>query len=438
MAMRTRLLIGWLTALGLFSTPARAERLSRLDNGTIQIGVDLDLGGAITHLSASPDGENLINSHDLGRQIQQSYYSGPQPFGAAHPNWKNWPWNPIGSGDVYGHPSQTLEHSNDGKTLYVKTRPMQWALNNVPGDCAFETWIALKGNAALVRCRLNNKREDKTQYPARDQELPAVYTIGKLHRLFTHDGPRPFTGGELRQIANDGPPWASWTATENWAALVNDDGWGVGVVHPGVYSFIGGFHGKPGQGGPKDNPTGYIAPVRREILDHDIVYEYGYVLVLGTLNEIRAEAAAQRVLDGRPDHLFTQDRQHWTYVRATDAGFPPGDGLHVRPTGDNPQLIGPEQWWEAGSAPKLFIRAAYRAKPGKAAVYWRAAEEPGFSDERRVEFAIQPDGEPRVYEIDLASHPEYRGTITGLRLDPFGSKGEGDETRIEWISWRRR
>ena len=40
-----------------------------------------DIGGTITFLSRSKDGANLINSHDLGRQVQQSYYSGSHPFG---------------------------------------------------------------------------------------------------------------------------------------------------------------------------------------------------------------------------------------------------------------------------------------------------------------------------------------------------------------------
>lgn len=436
MMLKSRWLIGWIAVAGLLSSPALAENMDYLDNGAIKIGVDLDMGGSITHLSAAQNGENLINSHDLGRQVQQSYYSGPQPFGEAHPNWKNWPWNPIGSGDVHGHPSRMLEHSNDGQTLYVKARPMQWALNNVPGDCSFETWIRLEGDAALIRCRLTNHRDDKTQYPAANQELPAVYTIGKLHRLFTYDGLEPFTGGELRRIENSGPPWASWKATENWAALVNDHGWGVGVVHPGIYSFIGGFHGKPGRGGPKDNPTGYIAPVRREILDHNIVYEYEYALVLGTLEEIRDYATAHRVKDGRPDHRFDRDRGHWIYSNAADAGFPLEGGLRVRPKGEDPQLIGPEQWWEADSAPKLFIRATYRAKPGKAAIYWTTTDKPRFSPERRVEFDIKPDGESHVYELDLASHPFYQGTITRLRFDPIESGAEDAEATIEFISWK--
>jgi hypothetical protein len=61
---------------------------------------------------------------------------------------------------------------------------MQWALDNVPGECTFETWITLEGQTAVVRNRLANHRADKSQYPAHNQELPAVYTIGKLYRLF--------------------------------------------------------------------------------------------------------------------------------------------------------------------------------------------------------------------------------------------------------------
>lgn len=49
-----------------------------------------------------------------------------------------------------------------------------------------------------------------------------------------------------------GGPWDSWYATENWAALVREDDFGVGIWSPGSYQYTGGFAGKPGQGGPKD------------------------------------------------------------------------------------------------------------------------------------------------------------------------------------------
>jgi hypothetical protein len=432
--MRSRL-IATFVLVPLLAAPALAERPSFLDNGSIRIGVDLDSGGTIAYLADSKTGENVINSHDLGRQVQQSYYSGPQPFGKPHPGWKGWPWNPIGSGDVYGNPARVVDHANDGRTLFVKSIPMQWALDNVPGDCTFETRITLEGRVAHVTCRLENHRLDKAQYPAHDQELPAVYTVGKLHRLFTYDGPAPFTGGGLSQIKNVGPPWAHWKGTENWAALIGDDGKGLGVVHPGVYSFTGGFHGSPGQGGPKDDPTGYIAPVRREILDPTIVYESRYDLVLDTLGAIRAHAVARRALDTRPDYRFAKDRQHWTYADAADAGFPIEGHLRFRADGPDPRMIGPEQYWPTEAVPKLYIRAAY-ARPAHAEVFWLVPGEDGYSPDRRAGFDAIPDNLFHTYEIHLAAAANYRGTVAGLRFDPVGSGVEGEEVRIEFLSWK--
>jgi hypothetical protein len=427
----------FLTVCWLFvvTSPARAERMSFVENSTVKIGVNLDIGGTITFLARSQTGENLINSHDLGRQIQQSYYSGPTPFGKAHPTWKNWSWNPIGSGDVYRNPARVVEHKNDGKTLYVKTIPMQWALNNVPGECTFETWITLDGYAARVRNQLVNHRPDLTQYPAQSQELPAVYTIGKLHRLFTYTGNRPFENQPLTQIRNAGPPWADWKATENWAAQVNDQGWGLGVIHPGVYSFIGGFYGKPNTGGPKDPSTGYIAPTHREILDHNIVYEYRYQLVLGSLEEIQARATAERIRDTRPDYQFTRDRQHWIYENASDAGFPIDGGLRIKVGTKSASLIGPEQWWHAEEMSKLTVRAASKTHRRPMAILW-STPDAGFTAGRRVQFTIEPDGQMRSYELNLAESSRYRGTITGLRLDLGEANSKDDEVRIESISWK--
>lgn len=436
-----------LRALAEAAQEEAGPRISRLDNGRIRVGVNLDLGGVITELAESdPDAPNLINSHDYGRQVQQSYYSGPQPFGKAHPNWANWPWNPIGTGDVYNHPATVLEHSNDGTTLHTKSVPMQWALENVPGDCTFETWITLDGPTARVRCRLNNAREDRTVYPAYNQELPAVYSVGTLHRLVTYQGTRPFTGEPVATIANAGPPWAGWTASEHWAALVNDAGEGIGVIHPGVYNFIGGFHGTPGQGGPRDNPTGYIAPVRQEILDHDIVYEYAYVLMIGTVDQIREQALALRPVEERPHFVLEGDRQHWTYHNLADAGFPPRGGLLVRATGPEPFARVPERWYEAAEVPTLYLRAASLGtaggEPVRASLGWRRVDQNEFTAGQAVEVAIPASGgQASVIPIRLADHPGYRGTIAELRLAlelevaGDGDANEAPAVRLEALSW---
>ena len=44
--------------------------MTYVDNGVVRLGVDLNLGGAITWLSKSKSDLNLINSWDWGRQVQ--------------------------------------------------------------------------------------------------------------------------------------------------------------------------------------------------------------------------------------------------------------------------------------------------------------------------------------------------------------------------------
>jgi hypothetical protein len=430
----------WLwTLMGLLlfgSMEAQGAKLSFLDNGMIRVGVDLEQGGTITWVSTSGSERNVINAHDRGRQIQLSFYGGPQPFGTAHPDWKNWPWNPIGTGDVFGHASTVLKHTNDGKTLYTKSIPLQWALDNVPGECTFETWITLAGATAHVRNRLVNHRADKTQYRAFDQELPALYTIGKLYRLVSYDGDEPYSNAPVRRLENNGPPWTSWKATEHWAALLDDDDWGLGIYHPNVFTFIGGFHGKPDTGGPTDDPTGYIAPIRQEILDHNIVYDYDYVLILGKLAAIRAYAVTHRPRDTRPDYVFDHDRQHWTYVNSDDAGWPIRGALRVHLEQGDPQMIGPEQWWTASSMPHLTLRAAFHSRQKVAELFWRVVGKQGYSADRKLRFEITPDGKYHTYTLDLAAVPTYSGTITGLRVDLLDGGEKGAYADVASLSWR--
>ncbi len=84
------ILLGLIVSLSAAAQGAASEErefsgMSYLDNGEIRVGVNLDIGGAITYLSKSGSDENIVNSFDWGRQIQMSFYSGPNPF---EPKWK--------------------------------------------------------------------------------------------------------------------------------------------------------------------------------------------------------------------------------------------------------------------------------------------------------------------------------------------------------------
>lgn len=281
-----------------------------LDNGVIRVGVETDeYGGAITHLSLSGESRNLVNNHDRGRQIQQSYYAGEsldRTGEGQSKSWSPWPWNPIQVGDTYGNSAKVEKITNDGKTIYVQTIPLLWDMKNETAECYFETWIHLSKNTVHVRNKLTSHRtDDRWRVRLCDQELPAVYTIGDLHRLVTYEGPEPFTQAPLKDIQNNGPPWASWgreQLTEKWAALVNDDQWGVGVYNKDTEFFTGGFHDKPG-GGEFDNSTGYISPLRKVALEKKDTLAYEYDLIVGTVEEIRAFVYAAEGRAYKPQDL---------------------------------------------------------------------------------------------------------------------------------------
>ena len=415
-----------------------------LDNGTIRLGVDLARGGCISYFSPSGRDENVVNNFDLGRQIQMSFYSGPVPFTVGdkkpQPHWAHIGWNPIQTGDDYRHGSKILEFRRDEAKheFYVRCIPMQWPLDNVPAECEFESWIRLEGATAHIRGRMLNHRSDKTQYPARHQELPAVYVNGPYYRHVSYQGSKPYTNDALTHFdvtEGKGFPWRHSTMTENWAALLNEQDWGLGVWHPGCFEFSGGFAGKTGSGGTKDGPTGYIAPVQTEIIDHNIDYEYRYVLVLGTLTEIRDYVTAHAgKTPRRPNFRFDKDRQHWRYANAHDSGWPIRGELDVTFDGHDPHLTSARDFWQAADAPKLYVTAAFRQSQKHARLYWRRLGEAGFSEPNAVNFEVTPDGAMRTYEIDLSRHANYQGAIIALRLDPTEDPAKGDGIRLKAIT----
>ena len=421
--------------------PRNAEaKMSVLENDQIRFGANLTLGGAITLLSTK-DGPNMINSHDWGRQIQMSFYSGPKPF---EPNgkkpadhWKQLGWNPIQSGDFGGNTSTILEHRNDGKTIYVKCRPMHWPLNNQPAQCTFECIYKLDGNVVEVTSRLVNARDDKTQYGARSQELPALYSNGPWYKIMTYTGAKPYTGGELTELSHkpENPPfpWNHFQATEEWSALVDKENHGFGVWTPGLQSYLGGFSGKPGSGGPKSSPTGYLAPLHMEILDHNIVYTYKYRLVVGSLGDIRRYVYEQRAPQQGLNFVFKSDRQHWHFRNAADKGMPLKGVWEVQLEQNNPSIISPPFCLDAEMVKTVTIRAAFKTGEPKARLIWTKHGNKKPSPEDVISFPVKPDGITRTYTVQLAGNENWHGTITRLALRPCRKGAEGSRLTLESV-----
>jgi hypothetical protein len=309
------------TAVGCFAstTPIPVDGLSGkttdgldgnlvyLDNGVIRVGIDLSRGGSIAYLSTSRGATaatNVINAHDMGREVQLSFYSGPafyNPNGRCNKlfHGREWPWNPIGAGDIKGHHGKILHHSGNRTHLHVVTRPLQWACDNVPCDCVFDQMISLEGNpgntGVRVEAVLRNNRTDHTPYQAQDQELPAVYSNAPYYRLVTFQGghQKVFDTGFSSQT-NFWTP-GRFSADENWAAMMNKDlTFGMGVVNYNTTTFVGGFSGQKGHGGSTDPSTGYVSPVAKASLPWNAQFSFTFHLVLGDLNTIRSYAHQAR------------------------------------------------------------------------------------------------------------------------------------------------
>ncbi|MCL5269028.1 MAG: hypothetical protein M1457_00370 [bacterium] len=423
--------VAWIEVRGTAGMPTEL----RLDNGTIIIGMNTaQYGGAITYLSLSGANRNLINIHDRGREIQQSYYAGQSLDRRAEgqsANWSPWPWNPIQVGDAFGHSSEVLEARIEGGVAYTKTIPLLWDMNNEPGKCIMEQRTSLDGNVVHVHNKLTCSRDPGdiwTETISRSQELPAVYTIADCYRLFTYVGDAPWTGEALTRIINnpnDGFIWDAFTATERWAANVDDSGFGVGVYNKLTASFIGGLAGSP-YGGPNDGSTAYISPIRNAVLARDSVYEYDYDLIVGTLEQIR-----QYVYDHPPDNKFGAeywkfdtdgDFEDWSSNSGVTGAEVSGGWLRFDVSGSDPIWNSPTTIIAAGMNHYLHVRLKNGTAGTTAQLFWANAAG-GFAAARSVTIPITAnDTAPKDYVVDLAADPDWTGTITRVRFDPVPSQ----------------
>jgi hypothetical protein len=267
------------------------------DNGIIRVKLDLTRGGAISYLSRSVENNNLINIYDEGRYIQQSYYAGKslnRISDGQSSSWSPWPWNPIQVGDAYGNRAQILDYRKNGDTLYVKCTPMLWDMNNKPAEATMEQWTILRDNVLVVHNKLTCFRTDTIygENKLKDQELPAVYPISELSNLYYYSGDSPFSNDSLST-----PPivnlssgfWGRYPdVSEHWMAFVDDQRHGIGVYNPECSYFLAGMSGKPGYGA-SDSSTSYIAPVKKEVLNKNSVYDYSYYIIVGTVEQIRSK-----------------------------------------------------------------------------------------------------------------------------------------------------
>lgn len=269
----TAVVVLWSTWLG-----AAEEGWEYLDDGVLRLGINERAGAAIGWLSKSGSERNLLNTFDVGRYIQQSYYGDPD---GTDWNGKPWTYNPVQGGSWKNEASVLLESKREGGKYYAKTRPRHWASGVLLEEVLLEQWIRLE--KGLVRMRFKMTYSGTATFKPRHQEMPALFVDAALETMvICPEGVEAWKGADLRRL-QPGFPNEYAKVSEPWAAWVDAEDRGVGILFPGTTRLT---CYRVRQGHAKADCS-YLAPIRTLALTPGVVVEYEVVIGLGTVEELR-------------------------------------------------------------------------------------------------------------------------------------------------------
>jgi len=281
-----------LCLIGLFAFACLLEPVSGqaedgwvyLDNGQLRLGVNESAGSVIGWLSRSGGTKNLLNTFDVGRYVQQSFYGDKD---GSDWNGKPWTYNPVQGGSWKNEPAERIESRTNQGEYYAKTRPRHWATGALLKEVTMEQWLKLEGAEAVLRFRMTY--EGETTHRARHQELPALFVDASLATLVICAADQPSWKGAPLTRLQPGFPNEYAKVSEPWAAWVDKEDQGLGILFPGT-SELTCYRVRHGHA---QADCSYLAPIRTLALTPGLVVEYEVVLALGGLEEMRQRFAAR-------------------------------------------------------------------------------------------------------------------------------------------------
>ncbi len=317
------------------TNPGDSSGMVYLSSSDYKIGIDLDWGGALTYMEdltntvmssvkkygtkttevdfkskvgtsswtyKTSSNVNLINAHDTGRLVQQSYYgTGSYPYEPGMYGEAVWNYNPVQGGNLYNEASKIVDIKVSDNEIYIKCRPLDWAKEAVDITPSYmEAWYTLENGMMRATCRF----VDFSGYPSvtTTQELPAFYCVEPLNDFVYYTGGEAWSDSNTKTNITDLGFWGTATdqdfiCNENWAAFKgdDDDSFAIGIYCPGQELFhTGVYYG--GDGSTRcsttdpatEDPTSYMGIV--DIL-HFQSYKpisYCYYIKTGNVDTIRS------------------------------------------------------------------------------------------------------------------------------------------------------
>lgn len=334
-----------------------------LEGETIKFGCSIKSGGAVNWLSAKDgsvkqinqkDGSvyigksakegtvissdvNLINTHDNGRLVQQSYYGIPwnndQGYkpgsfgvnGGGEP--QPWGYNPVQGGDKGNYFSQLVDVKVTDTEIYTKARPMDWGKLNEVTKSYMENWYTLGKDAEHGEyVTVRNRFTDFSGYNhnnSRHQELPAFYGVSPLGKAVYYGGESPWDNGAVTENGTLGfwqgnPQSNRFHCTENWISWVNEDNWGVGLYVPDVSTVLVGrtlgFNVSSEELADKPYMAAsstYAAPLAQFTMQTYQAFDYTYYLSLNDVTNLRALFNKMHADGASNEYLKGKEAVNW-------------------------------------------------------------------------------------------------------------------------------
>lgn len=322
-----------LQALSLFNR-AVPDREIFISNAYFKMGVDLQWGGALSYLedlnsnvqAVKKDGRifvdsdastrygvkavsrhvNLLNRHDAGRLVQQSYYGTNADARYTKGTFMGnaWPYNPVQGGNQFADCSKLVDLRVTNESIYIKCRPMDWAKDAEAITPSYmEAEYSFVADCVHTNCRF----VDFSGYEAGicEQELPAFYCIEPFNRFVYYGGDAPWQEEDGLVMRADLEFWADnaqyFRSAEQWCAFVGEfeDSFGVGIYVPGKDLIKAGVYKREqtrNTDPSMDDATSYIAVLDRYVLSCFEPICYDFYIAGGNVHQIRESFCAVSVL----------------------------------------------------------------------------------------------------------------------------------------------
>ncbi len=318
------------------TNPGDSEGMVYLSDSNYKIGIDLDWGGALTYMEDltnsvmssvkkygtkttevdfkskvgttsfaynTSSNVNLINAHDTGRLVQQSYYgTGSYPYEPGMYGEAVWNYNPVQGGNLYNEASKIVDVKVSDNEIYIKCRPLDWAKEAIHITPSYmEARYTLENGMMRATCRF----VDYSGYPAvtTTQELPAFYCVEPLNDFVYYAGGEPWSDSNTKINRTDLKFWGTATdqdfiCNENWAAFKgdDDDSFAIGIYCPGQTLFHTGVY-YSGDGATRcsttspatEDPTSYMGIVDVLRFRSYTPISYCYYISTGKVDDIRGD-----------------------------------------------------------------------------------------------------------------------------------------------------